>query len=68
MKLAGVVDVFDDQRGDGVVVSDAGERLYFHCVVISDGSRTIDVGTLVEGERRVGHCGRDEIAPITPSS
>ncbi len=68
MKLIGVVEVFDDQRGDGVVVSDAGEQLYFHCVAISDGSRTIDVGTLVVGERRVGHRGRDEIVAITASS
>ena len=68
MKLIGVVEVFDDQRGDGVVVSDAGEQLYFHCVAISDGSRTIDVGTRVAGERRVGHRGRDEIAAIKASS
>lgn len=68
MKLKGVVDVFDEHRGDGVVISDVGEQLYFHCTAISDGSRTIDVGALVEGERRVGHRGRDEIASITGSS
>lgn len=61
MIVIGAVESFDARRGDGAVVSDAGERLYFHCVAIKDGSRQIDVGTRVRGVRRVGHVGRDEV-------
>jgi hypothetical protein len=59
--VSGVVGAFSDVRGDGVVVTDAGESLYFHCVALLDGTRTIDVGTVVTGQRRVGHLGSDEI-------
>lgn len=68
MSIVGVVEVFDDQRGDGTIKSDDGERFYFHCVSIADGSRTIDEGMRVRGERRVGHQGHDEIVSITSFS
>ena len=61
MIVTGVVESFDVHRGDGVVRSDEGERLYFHCVAIKDGSRQIEVDVRVRGQRRVGHVGRDEI-------
>lgn len=60
MRVTGVVESFDDRRGDGVVCGDDGERLYFHCVSIADGTRHIDPGTRVEATRHVGHRGRDE--------
>ncbi|HEY5266268.1 MAG TPA: hypothetical protein VIJ40_05580 [Acidimicrobiales bacterium] len=68
MTVVGVVGAFNELRGDGVIVSDAGESLYFHCVSILDGSRTIDVGTVVVGNRRVGHLGSDEIDAVAATS
>ena len=66
MIVTGTVESFDERRGDGVVVSDTGERFYFHCVSIKDGSRRIDEGTRIQGRRRVGHVGRDEIEELEP--
>ena len=37
--LEGVIEAFNEERGDGLFRSDAGELLYFHCVCIADGSR-----------------------------
>ncbi|MBU6233196.1 MAG: hypothetical protein KJS64_03000 [Acidobacteria bacterium] len=62
--IHGVVSAFDEVRGEGVVTSDAGIDFYFHCVALADGTRRIDVGARVVGERRVGLTGRDEIAEI----
>jgi cold shock CspA family protein len=62
----GVVESFDERRGDGIVRSDRGERLYFHCVSIADGTRHIDEGVRVTARRRVGQVGRDEVADVTP--
>jgi cold shock CspA family protein len=68
MEIAGVVESFDDRRGDGYIQSDDGERLYFHCVEIIDGSRTIPVGVRVTAQRRVGRLGRDEVGHVTALS
>jgi cold shock CspA family protein len=62
--VRGVVETFDERRGDGIIQSDGGERLYFHCVSIADGSRQIDPGARVEARRRVGHVGRDEVVDV----
>jgi cold shock CspA family protein len=62
--VKGVVEAFDERRGDGLVKSDRGERLYFHCVSIADGTRHIDVGASVRARRRVGHVGRDEVTDV----
>jgi len=62
--ISGVVTAFDDIRGEGVVTSDAGTDFYFHCVALADGTRRIEVGARVVGERRVGLLGRDEVAEI----
>ncbi len=64
MILEGVVATFDEHRGDGIVRLDDGERLYFHCVALRDGSRVVEPGTRVRGRRRVGHLGHDELDEI----
>lgn len=46
LRREGTVVEFDDQVGLGWIDSD-GERLLFHCVEISDGTRTISIGTSV---------------------
>jgi hypothetical protein len=40
-------------------------RFYFHCVSLANGTRHIEPGVRVTGERRVGHVGRDEVAAVT---
>jgi cold shock CspA family protein len=67
VRVVGVIESFDDRRGDGVVASDAGEHFYFHCVSIVDGTRHIESGVRVHAERRVGHVGRDEVVAVTKS-
>ncbi len=64
MIVEGVVESFDERRGDGFVVSDTGERLYFHCVSILDGTREIAVAQRVRATRHVGHVGRDEVIEV----
>jgi len=64
VNVAGVVDSFDERRGDGFIVSASGERFYFHCVSISDDTRSIEVGTHVVATRHVGHVGRDEVSDV----
>ncbi|MEI7653808.1 MAG: hypothetical protein WCJ82_00830 [Actinomycetota bacterium] len=54
------VDSFDVRRGDGWLRDEAGERFYFHCITIADGTRSIDVGVTVRARRRIGLLGRDE--------
>jgi hypothetical protein len=67
VRVDGVIESFDDRRGDGVMRSDAGERFYFHCVSITDGTRHIESGVRVRAERHVGHVGRDEVVAVTKS-
>jgi cold shock CspA family protein len=64
VNVSGVVESFDDRRGDGFIVSESGERLYFHCVNILDGTREIAVGQRVSAVRHVGHVGRDEASDV----
>jgi cold shock CspA family protein len=64
VNLIGVVESFDGRRGDGFIVSNSGERLYFHCVNILDGTRDIAVGQRVRAVRHVGHVGRDEVIDV----
>jgi hypothetical protein len=65
VRVVGFIESFDDRRGDGVLLSDEGERFYFHCVSIANGTRHIDTGVRAQGERRVGHVGRDEVIAVT---
>jgi hypothetical protein len=68
VRVDGVIESFDDHRGDGVMRSDEGERFYFHCVSIADGTRHIEPGVRVRAERRVGHVGRDEVVAVAKAS
>jgi hypothetical protein len=65
--IVGVIDSFDEYRGDGVLRSDDDQLFYFHCVNIEDGSRTIPVGVRAKGERSVGRLGRDELVRVSVS-
>jgi hypothetical protein len=67
VRVVGAIESFDDRRGDGVMRSDTGERFYFHCVAITDGTRQIEPGVRAHAERRVGHAGRDEVVAVTKS-
>jgi hypothetical protein len=62
--LEGVIEAFNEERGDGLFRSDAGELLYFHCVCIADGSRAVPVDARARGLRSVGRLGRDEIIDV----
>ena len=66
-RITGGVVSFDEIRGDGVVTTELGESLYFHCVNIADGTRVIPIGTFVSGIRVVGRLGQDEIADLRQS-
>ena len=66
--LRGVVEAFDDDRGDGLIRTDGGEGFYFHCVSIADGSRSITLGALVSARRGVGHLGHDEAFEIVKAT
>jgi cold shock CspA family protein len=58
--VLGTVARFDEERGDGVILSESGESYYFHCVAIANGTRTIVRGTRVAITVGVGHLGADE--------
>ena len=62
----GVVANFDALVGLGVVRGDDGLEFPFHCVAISDGTRTIDPGTVVRFET-TPRFGRFEAARIEPA-
>lgn len=49
-RITGTVSSFDQARGLGVVTTESGTRWPFHCVSISDGSRTVEVGSRVTFE------------------
>ena len=55
---------FDERRGDGLVVGDNASEYYLHCVEIADGSRMIEVGTVVTFTARPGLRGRDEASQV----
>lgn len=62
--IEGVVAAFDEPAGWGVLAADDGERLFFHCVSIRGGGRSIPVGARVGATRSVGQRGRDEAVDI----
>jgi cold shock CspA family protein len=63
----GIVVEFDDPRGLGVVRSDAGVEHPFHCTAISDGTRSIEVGSRVTFRVGPGRLGRWEASELTPT-
>jgi cold shock CspA family protein len=64
--LVGQVVEFDEPRGLGVLRPEVGRKLDFHCTAIEDGSRRIEVGTVVTFTVRAGRLGRLEAATIRP--
>ena len=63
--LVGEVVEFDDDRGLGSVK--IGERTVpFHCTAITDGSRHVDVGTIVVLTLGAGRLGRVEARWVRP--
>ena len=57
---------FDEHAGWGTLECATGETLFFHCVEIRSGTRTIDRGVRVGATRTLGHRGRDEAADVHP--
>lgn len=45
--LEGTVDAFDERAGHGTIRTDDGAEVFFHCISIADGSRTIPAGARV---------------------
>lgn len=64
--LVGDVIEFDEPRGLGLVEYGPGRRLGFHCTAITDGSRTIAVGTVVAFIVSAGRLGRLEARSVRP--
>ena len=66
--MTGVVASFDDPAGHGTIVAADGRTLFFHCVAIVEGTRTIAPGTPVAFEVVPGHRGRWEARSIRPAT
>lgn len=64
--LHGTVTSFSEADGLGEVTADGGGVHPFHCTAVSDGSRTVAVGTRVAFALVVAHHGRVEARPVTP--
>ncbi len=63
---SGSVTGFDGPRGLGEVTGEDGRVFPFHCTAITDGSRTIEVGTPVTFMVGAGHGGRLEARSVGP--
>ncbi len=64
-RLTGVVTQFDARRGLGEITYNTGQVWPFHCAVIADGSRSINVGESVTFTTAF-HVVRDEAFDIQP--
>ena len=67
----GTVIEFDDERGVGTIRCDPERLVPFHCTAISDGSRSIAVGTVVTMHIRAARLGlleADSVWPLPDSS
>jgi cold shock CspA family protein len=60
----GTVTAFDEDAGLGTIETEGGDSLPFHCTRISDGSRTIAVGTKVACTVGPGLPGRWEATSV----
>jgi len=65
--VTGTVSAFDERRGLGEITADDATVYPFHCTVIADGTRTIEVGAPVKFEVVPGRLGRWEAAEIKPA-
>jgi cold shock CspA family protein len=45
--MQGTVHEFDEEKGLGVITTADGRAFAFHCIEITDGTRTIDAGQVV---------------------
>jgi len=61
----GTVVAFDARVGLGEVEADDGTRYPFHCIVIADGTRSIEVGARVSFDL-LAKLGRWEASAIRP--
>jgi cold shock CspA family protein len=61
--MQGTVTAFDEPRGLGTIESE-GTNYPFHCTALLDGTRTIEVGTMVAFEVRPAPMGRWEATQI----
>ena len=65
-QITGVIQAFDAAVGLGVIRTDQGEQVPFHCIEIADGTRVIEVGTAVTADR-IPKLGRYEAASVRPA-
>ena len=65
--IDGTVTEFDEAAGLGVITTPEGTLYPFHCVEIADGTRTIEVGAVVEFDV-VRKLGRLEARWISPAA
>ena len=66
--MTGTVVAFDEHVGLGQVIGPDGAGFGFHCVAIADGSRSIEVGTVVSFGLAAGLHGRWEAVDVRPVS
>ena len=67
----GSVSAFDEHAGLGEVTAEDGTVHPFHCTAIADGSRTVEVGTVVTYRVTAGRLGRweaSDMRPVDPSA
>jgi hypothetical protein len=64
--LVGEIVDFDEARGVGLVQVVGGRSAPFHCTAIADGSRRIEVGTVVALRLAAGRLGRTEARWVRP--
>ena len=65
--MTGTVTAFDEKRGMGEVTAEDATVYPFHCTVIADGTRSIEVGSPVDFEVVAGPLGKWEAAAIKPA-
>jgi cold shock CspA family protein len=63
--LTGTVIDFDADRGWGRIESDDGHSFGFHCALVADGSRSVEVGRRVRFQT-LAKFGRIEAAAVEP--
>ncbi len=64
--MLGTVLAYDEHKGYGEVECADGQRLFFHCTAIADGTRCIPSGARVVFQVVAGHRGRFEATNLVP--